>query len=84
MGELNFANILFRSQGNSGEACRIPLLVNLPWSSSGERLNFFDGEVVITVAGTVYEVSGIYGMTALPRDIPAKPPRRQLTKSGKS
>ncbi len=54
MGELNFANILFRSQGNSGEACRIPLLVNLPWSSSGERLHFFDGEVVITVAGTVY------------------------------
>lgn len=84
MGELNFANILFSSQGNSGNACRIPLPLNLPWSSSGKRFHCFDGEVVITVAGTVYEVSGIYGMTVLPRDIPAKPPPQRLPKRGKS
>lgn len=66
MGELYSASILFRSQGNSGEACRIPLLVSLPWSSSGKQFHCFDGEVAITAAGMAYEVSEIYGMTALP------------------
>lgn len=52
------------------------------WASPGLH-HCFDGEVVITAAGIVYEVSGIYGMAALPWDIPAKPPRWLATR-GKS
>lgn len=54
MGELNSASILCNSQGNSGEACRIPLLVSPPGSvfyTPWEDFHCVDGEVVITAGG---------------------------------